>query len=308
MRTRSRTTGFTVVAMSLAVLSAAQTPRPIPRTPDGRPDLQGIWYFGSATPLERPREFAGKPVLTREEAEAFERREAERIRQTTTVHPAEWLDYGTKVERDRRSSLITDPPDGRVPPLTAEARARQAARASRRRTAEGPEAFPPHERCIVFGAGPPVLPGPYNNNLQIVQTPDHVVVLTEMIHDARIVPLDGRPLPPAHVRSWLGWSRGRWDGETLVIETTHFNGETSLRGSDEHLRVIERLTLVGPDALRYEFNLDNPTAFAGAWSGALTMTRTPDRMYEFACHEGNHGLPNMLQAARYEERTPAPKR
>jgi hypothetical protein len=289
-------------AAGLTVAATAQTPRPLPRTPDGRPDLQGIWYFGSATPLERPQEFAGKPVLTPDEAAAFERREADRIRRTTTVHAAEWLDYGTRVEPDLRSSLISDPPDGRVPPLSAAARARQASRAALRKVAEGPESFPPHERCIVFGAGPPVLPGPYNNNLQIVQTPGTVAIVTEMIHDARIVPLDEKPLPPAHVRSWLGTSRGRWDGEVLVVETTHFNGETSLRGSDEHLRVVERFTLQGPDALRYEFTIDNPSAFARPWSGALTMTRTTDRMYEFACHEGNSGLPNMLQAARFEER------
>lgn len=308
MGTSYRAAWLATAAASVAIVATAQTPRPTPRTPDGRPDLQGTWYFGSATPLERPREFEGKPVLTPEEAEAFEQREAERIRLTPTVHPPEWLDYGTRVEPDLRSSLITDPPDGRVPPLTAEARARQAGRAARRRAAEGPEAFPPHERCIIFGAGPPILPGPYNNNLQIVQTPDAVVVVTEMIHDARIVPLDGRPLPPAQVRSWLGASRGGWEGETLVIETTHFTDQTSLRGSDEHLRVVERLTLVGPNALRYEFTLDNPTAFTRPWSGALTMTRTTDRMYEFACHEGNYGLPNMLQAARYEERKTAPRR
>jgi hypothetical protein len=307
MGTSVRAAGLAAAAVGMAIVVTAQTPRPTPRTPDGRPDLQGTWYFGSATPLERPREFADKPILTPDEAAAFEQREAERIRQTTTVHPPEWLDYGTRVGPDLRSSLITDPSDGRVPALTAEARARLAARAARRRGAEGPEAFPPHERCIVFGAGPPILPGPYNNNLQIVQTPDHVVVVTEMIHDARIVPLDGRPSPPAHVRSWLGASRGRWEGATLVVETTHFTGETSLRGSDAHLRVVERFTLQGPDALRYEFAIDNPGAFTKPWSGALTMTRTSDQMYEFACHEGNYGLPNMLQSARFEERKTGPR-
>jgi hypothetical protein len=218
------------------------------------------------------------------------------------VHPPEWLDYGTKVVPDLRSSLIVDPPDGRVPALTPEARQRVASRAARRRAAEDPEAFPPHERCLVFGAGPPILPGPYNNNLQIVQTRDTLVVVTEMIHDARIVPLDGRPPPPPQLRSWLGFSRGRWEGETLVIETMQFTDHTSLRGSDEHLRVVERFSLEGPDALRYEFTIENPTAFTRPWSGAYTMTRTTDLMYEFACHEGNYGLANMLQAARYEER------
>jgi hypothetical protein len=303
-----RASAMAVAAAALSVAVTAQTPRPLPRTPDGRPDFQGIWYFGSATPLERPREFADKPVLTPDEAEAFERREADRIRRTPTVHAAEWLDYGTRVEPDLRSSLITDPPDGRVPAVSAEARARLTNRAALRNAAEGPESFPPHERCIVFGAGPPVLPGPYNNNLQIVQTPGTLAIVTEMIHDARIVPLDEASLPPAHVRSWLGASRGRWDGDALVVETTHFNGEAGLRGSDEHLRVVERFTLQGPDALRYEFTIDNPTTFGRPWSGALTMSRTTDRMYEFACHEGNSGLPNMMQAARFEERRTPPRR
>lgn len=302
MPTTARTAGFAAAAVGLAIAVSAQTPGALPRMPDGRPDLQGTWYFGSATPLERPKEFEGKPVLTPEEAAAFEQREADRIARTPTVHPPDWLDYGTKIGPDLRSSIIIDPPDGRVPALTAEARARAAARAARRRTAADPEAFPPHERCLVFGAGPPVLPGPYNNNLQIVQARDLVVVATEMIHDARLVPLDGRPRPPAHLRSWLGVSRGSWAGDTLVIETTHFTDQTSLRGSDEHLRVVERLSLEGPDALRYEFTIDNPTAFTRPWSGAYTMTRTTDLMYEFACHEGNSGLPNMLEAARYDER------
>jgi hypothetical protein len=299
--TTSRTIGFAAVAVGLAIVAAAQT-RPPARTPDNRPDLQGTWYFGSATPLERPKEFEGKPILTPDEAAAFEQREADRISRTPTVHPPEWLDYGTKVVPDLRSSLIVDPPDGRVPALTPEARQRVASRAARRRAAEDPEAFPPHERCLVFGAGPPILPGPYNNNLQIVQTRDTLVVVTEMIHDARIVPLDGRPPPPPQLRSWLGFSRGRWEGETLVIETMQFTDHTSLRGSDEHLRIVERFSLEGPDALRYEFTIENPTAFTRPWSGAYTMTRTTDLMYEFACHEGNYGLANMLEAARYEER------
>ncbi len=296
--------GFTAaVALGVAAIATAQTSWTPQRTPDGRPDLQGTWYFGTATPLERPREFEGKAFLTPEEAAAFEKREAKRISRIQAVHAPEWLDYGTRVVPDLRTSLIIDPPDGRVPPLTPEARQRAARRAATRRGLfENPEDMNAGERCIVFGAGPPIQPGPYNNNLQIVQTADHVVIFTEMIHDARIVTLDGRPLPPDHMRFWLGASRGRWEGDTLVVETTHFTDQAPFRGSDERLRVVERFRLEGPDALRYEFTIDNPTAFTRQWTAAFTMTRTTDLLYEYACHEGNYGLPNILQGARVEER------
>ena len=301
--------GTLCLTLAVAITATAQTTFTPPRTPDGRPDLQGIWYFGSATPLERPAQFADKPVLTKEEAEAWVKREAERISRIQAVHAPGWLDYGTNVDPDLRSSLITDPPDGRVPALTPEARATQTARAAERRGVlnDGPESFNPQERCLVFGAGPPILPGPYNNNLQIVQTADHVVVYTEMIHDARIVRLGPTPQGAPPFRSWLGWSHGRWEGDTLVVETTHFRDEVVFRGSDESLRVIERMRLEGPNALRYEFTIDNPTAFTRPWTASFTMTRTPDQMYEYACHEGNYGLPNILQGARYVERTSAPR-
>jgi hypothetical protein len=299
-----RTVGFTCAIVMGAVAVTAQSTWTPPRTPDGRPDLQGIWYFGSATPLERPKEFADKPFLTREEAAAWVKREAERIGRIQAVHAPGWLDYGTTVVPDLRSSLITDPPDGRVPALTPEARERQAARAAARRGVlnDGPESFNPQERCLVFGAGPPILPGPYNNNQQIVQTADHVVIYTEMIHDARIVPL-GRGLPSSPLRSWLGVSRARWDGDTLIIETTNFDQEVVFRGSDENLRVIERLRLEGPNALRYEFTIDNPTAFTMPWTAAYTMARTTDQMYEYACHEGNYAEHPAGRAIRRTHRS-----
>ena len=300
---KARLLGSALVAMALAVGVRAQAPWTPLRTPDGHPDLQGYWYFGSATPLERPKEFEGKTFLTAEEAAAFEERTDEHRGDVLAVHAPEWLDYGKRMGTDRRTSLIIDPPDGRVPPLTPAARARVTARRARTQggPADNPEDRPVQERCLVFGAGPPLLPGPYNNNMQIVQTPGALVVLSEMIHDARIVALDGRPAPPPSIRSWLGSSRGHWDGDTLSVETTNFPEAVSFRGSDEHLRVVERFTLVGPDALRYEFTIDDPTAFTQRWTGAFTMSRTRDRIYEFACHEGNYGLMNILRAARAEE-------
>jgi hypothetical protein len=274
-----------------------------PRTPDGKPDLQGIWDFRTATPLERPREFAGKRFFTDEEAAEFEKRTAERIDGIVAVHPPFWLDYGMKVLTDKRTSLIVDPPDGRVPALTADAQKNAAARAAARRgPPDGPEDFNLGERCLLFSAGPPIVPGPYNNNLQIVQTPHAVVLLTEMIHDARIVPMDGRPHLPGDIRPWLGDSRGRWQGDTLVVETTNFSDRTSFRGSDRHLRLIERFSLQNQRTLMYEFTLDDPTAFTQPWTVALPMARTEDQIYEYACHEGNYGLVDMLRGARFEEK------
>jgi hypothetical protein len=295
--------GSALVVLVFAVAVSAQAPWAPPRTPDGHPDLQGNWYFGSATPLERPKEFEGKAFLTADEAAAFEQQTDARRGDVLAVHAPEWLDYGKHVGADRRTSLIIDPPDGRVPPLTPAARARVATRRTRTQSSpsDNPEDRPIQERCLVFGAGPPLLPGPYNNNMQIVQTPGAVLVLSEMIHDARIVALDGRSTPPPSIRFWLGSSRGHWDGDTLSVETTNFAEPISFRGSDEHLRVVERFTLNGPNALRYEFTIDDPTAFIRPWSGAFTMMRTSDMIYEFACHEGNYGLMNILRTARTEE-------
>jgi hypothetical protein len=287
---------------SVAGQTKATTRWAPPRTPDGRPDLQGIWDFRTATPLERPSAFAGKEFFSSEEAAEFERQSAERIEETLAVHPAFWLDYGANVLSSRRTSLVVDPPDGRVPALTPEARQKAAARAEVRRSADGPEAFSLAERCLLFGAGPPIVPGAYNNNIQIVQTRDTVVVFNEMIHDARIIPMDGRPHLPATLRPLLGDSRGHWDGDTLVIETTNFTDRTRFRGSDENLTLIERFTRTDADTLMYEFTVDDPTAFASRWTAAYPMARTDAHIYEYACHEGNYGLQNMLTSARFVEK------
>jgi len=302
------------VAAILVAGAAARAQRPpagVPRPPDGRPDLQGVWDLRTATPLERRKEFAGKAFFTAEEAAEFERREAQRIAGTVAVHAPGWLDYGPKLLPDLRTSLVVDPPEGRIPAMTAAAQQRAAARAATRKATglDGPEAFSIQERCLLFGAGPPLLPGPYNNNVQIVQTPNAVMIYTDMIHDARIVPLDGRPQRPPHLRTWLGNSRGRWDGDTLVVETTNFmpeaafrgNSEVAFRGWDEHLHVVERFTRTGHDSLGYEFTVENPAAYTRPWTGRLQMARSSELIYEYACHEGNYGLVNMLTAARSEE-------
>jgi hypothetical protein len=280
-------------------------------------DLEGVWSFATLTPLERPSEFAGKATLTDAEAAAYEKQVIETSNRDRRGSSPEadvggaynefWWDRGTHVATVRGrhlTSLIVDPPDGRLPPLTAAAQARAAARNADRRDhpADGPENRSLGERCLMFNAGPPMLPGPYNNYVEIHHMGDHVVIFNEMIHDARIVPLDGRPHVPPTIRKWLGDSVGRWDGNTLVVDTTNFTDRTSVRGSDENLHLTERFTRVDAETLLYEFTIDNPTAFTKPWSASLPMTRTNDRVFEYACHEGNYALENILRGARYEER------
>jgi hypothetical protein len=274
----------------------------LPRTPDGHPDFQGLWDYRTVTPLERPRDFADKEFFTDAEALAFEKRNAERLDNVVAVHPPGWLDYGNKTLTDRRTSLIVDPANGRVPPLTAAAKAKSAANRPDEKAADDPEQRTPQERCLVFGAGPPLLPGPYNNNVQIVQTSSAVVIMNEMIHDARVVPTDGRPHLPSSIRRWLGDSRGRWEGDTLVVETTNFTDRTSFRGSDQNLRVVERITRPDADTLLYEFTIDDPSAFSAPWTARFPMVRSTEQMYEYACHEGNFGLLDTLKGARYDDR------
>src|SRR6478672_287743 len=310
MAVRPLITALLVALAVDAALVAAQGPKTerarvqaaVPRTPDGHPDLQGLWDYRTATPLERPRDLPDKAVFTAQEAADFEKRTAERRDNVVAVHPPAWLDYGSKVLADRRTSLIVDPPNGRIPALTAAAKARMTAmNPANERDADGPEQRTIQERCLVFGAGPPMVPGPYNNNVQIVQTPDAVVIMNEMIHDARIVPMDGRPHLSPSIRLWLGDSRGRWEGDTLVVETTNFTDHTSFRGSDQNLLVIERFTRPDADTLMYEFTIDDPTAFAAPWTARFPMMRSSEQMYEYACHEGNFGLLDTLKGARYDD-------
>jgi hypothetical protein len=316
-----------IAAAGAVPISAQRAGARIPRTPDGRPDLQGVWDFRTLTPLERPRELADKAVLTAEEAAAFEQSQIARQNKDNRSSQARqdvesayndfWWDYGSKVIGTRRTSLIVDPPDGRIPPMTPEAQKRATGprlppiteRVVLGAIVDGPEHLGLSERCIVgFSSGPPILSNAYNNNLQILQTRDYVVVHTEMIHEARVIPLDGRPHVPQSMRLWLGDSRGRWDGDTLVVETTNFTDKSSFSGSiiarggsTAGMHLVERFTRAADNTLLYEFTVTDPATWTKPWTVQLPMTRTDERIFEYACHEGNYSMPNMLKGARATE-------
>ena len=321
-----------VAGLSLSpALAAGQTGAEGPRTPWGDPDVQGVWDYWTFTPLERPDEFAGRGELTAEEAAVVaQQSNAEALaRDDQGPPPGEVGGYSQAVWTDRarataltQASLLVDPPDGRLPALTAEAEA--AAEAHRAAggfpvrirvgglNEDGPEARGVAERCLLgFSTGPPMLPGGYNNNVQIFQAPGYVVLLHEMVHDVRVVPLDGDALPPS-IRQWLGSSRGRWEGDTLVVETTNFtNGTGSFNtsfmswGSAENTRLVERFTRVDGDTIRYEFTVDDPGTWTAPFTGRFPLNRSDAPLYEYACHEGNHGMFNLLSGARAEERAAA---
>ncbi len=292
-------------------------------------DLQGVWDMSTLTLLQRPPEFKDKAFFTAAEAAEYERTARERAL-AQLQNPAEvklnadlddtWAEAGVRVQPTRRTSLIVDPPDGRVPPLTPEGQARRRdADEAKKAPPDGPEALPLSERCLKWGAGPPLRPGPYNNNVQIVQTAKYVVISTEMIHEARIVPLDGRPHLAQTLQQWTGDSRGHWERDTLVIETTNFTPKTpfdQLMDSRHPVertlparssrRVVERLTRVSATALLYQFIVDDPAVFTRPWSGELTMRRTTNRVYEYACHEGNYSMAGTLRGARASEEAKQP--
>jgi hypothetical protein len=278
-----------------------------PRTVWGDPDFGGIWNYATMTPLERPRELAAKAVLSVEEAASFERQTLDRQSTTNNTAGPDWWDPGTRRLADRRSSLIVDPQNGRMPPLTSDAQQRAAARAQalrERGPADGPEDLGLNVRCLAWStAGPPMLPGVYNNNVQFLQTRDFVVIFNEMIHDARIVAMDGRP--HGTVRRWMGDSRGRWEGPALVIETVNFGEKASFRGSDENLRLVERFTRVDEDTIEYRFSVHDPSVWTEPWTAAFPMHRTEGPMYEYACHEGNaRSVEGILRGARTQDKRP----
>ncbi len=306
----------TGAAASVAVLFAATAiGQSSPRTSWGDPDLQGVFTFATITPLERPDDVG--EFLTDEEARGFEETTA-RARVDRPPPPGStgsynrfWVDYGTRVVETNRASLITDP-GGKLPPLTPRVAERRAAgQAAGPQEPTGPEDLSVSDRCILgFNSGPPFLPSAYNNTVQLFQTPDYVVIFNEMVHHTRIVPLDGRPHLPPDVRQWLGDSRGRWENDTLVVETTNFHSSRQLGFAWEYTNVgadqttaglVERFTRVDADTVAYEFTLDDPVTWTKPWSGTLPLTEIDEGLYEFACHEGNYAVVNMLRAARQKD-------
>ncbi len=331
--------GLAVAAATLA--AQAQTPAAgtsgashkwvVPRTADGHPDFQGVWANNTVTPLQRPKQWEGKTRLTDAEVAELQRFAAQIVENDGDAQFGDGLinavlnrianpksyDPGTGnynqfwlVDRDwhdRRTSLVTDPPDGRIPPMTPEAQQRRAAELEHRQTHafEDPEVFPLGERCVNFGV--PRLQAGYNSYSQIVQAPGYVTIMNEMAHDARIVPLDGRPHLDSRIRVWNGDSRGHWEGDTLVVETTNFSPKSDFMGSHENLRLTERFTRVGPEILNYEFTVNDPTTWTAPWTAMIPLKLKNELIFEYACHEGNEAIPNMLRGHRFEERAAASK-
>jgi hypothetical protein len=342
-------------AQTPAKAAPARAAATTPRTPDGHPDFQGLYDVATVTPLERPAEAGGRLVISNEEAaaaEAYDRqREAkdgaqisgdrgappaggERVATKTWLEAVEqfagggtggynrfWLEQGRQIiviDGQKRSSILIDPPDGKVPPMKPEARQRNA----RLRAAsvdpsageaavsgppgafDGPESRPLAERCLLgfnSTAGPPALPNYfYNNFKQIVQTGDTVMILNEMVHDARVVRIGGKHVPPT-IRSWMGDSIGWWEGDTLVVDTTNFTGKTQFNGSSDQLHVVERIRRVDANTLLYRFTIEDPTTWDRAWTGEYPWKATTERLFEYACHEGNYAMTNMLKGARLKE-------
>jgi hypothetical protein len=308
--------------------SPAAKPWTPPLTPDGHPDLQGVWLNNSATPFERPKALEGKPSLSDEEVAELRRR-AERLFSdgnadlpvgdnlflAALANPEKFASPGgpnrsaawmVPREFDNRTSLIVDPPDGRLPAVTPAAREKRAAAVSRDRAATGPDAFNNVVRCITSGV-PRIGPGgsgdPLYGYYQIVQSPGYVVLLMETFHEARIIPLDGRPHVPAAIAQWNGDSRGRWEGHSLVVDTTNFSPKSDFLGSAEHLHIVERFTRVAPDTINYEVTVADPTTWVTPWTALIRLKQMPTKIYEYACHEGNHGIVGILEVARAGEKS-----
>ena len=323
-----------------------------PRNSYGQPDFQGIWDFRTLTPLERPVELGNKAVFTEEEQAAFKSktidvldvdkgRDSNDVSDTNTdvegAYNNFWFDYGSSMNEDRRTSLVISPENGRLPALTEEAVARMKQNHLREYPVRdilsiglvgflpaGPETLGLSERCLLsFNAGPPLTPSAYNNNLRIIQTPKHVVIFTEMIHDARVVPIDGSSHLPAEMTKWTGDSRGHWEGDTLVVETTNFTGKTptfqmpinladpsmnGVVGTGENYTLIERFTRTSDSVIVYEYTVTDLSTFTKPFTVAIPLKASDSQIFEYACHEGNHGAAGMLSGARQEEKETAEKK
>ena len=282
----------------------------VPHTPWGHPDLQGLWNNGTATPLERPKDLADREFLTDEEwakrakdvATRAEKRPDNALADVELAYNNEWWEQGAPL---KRTSLIIEPANGMLPPLTPKGQQLVAAREAERRTrgfADAAEDRPLQERCLVYHGVPP-FPTGYNNNYQIVQTPDYVAIRYEMMAETRIVPLDGRPHLGADARSWLGNARGHFEGDTLVVETTNYNDKVTFRFPTDYqtLRVIERFKRTADDQIDYQFTVDNPTMYTKQWTAVLPMAKSKGPIFEYACHEGNYALSGVLRGARVKD-------
>ena len=331
MRHRSLASFGAVLVVMIAWAAPARSAGQALRTPDGHPDFQGIWVNNDATPLERPKALEGKRFLTDEEVATLKKNAArlfggdvnsdaaggDNFFLAALANPEVYKNrnatgsgVGSDREIDNRTSLIMDPPDGKIPPMTPAGRERRLAAdastlaAPRPSPPAGPEDLSNFIRCLTYGA--PRLGGAaasYHNYYQIVQTPGYVMFLSEAMHDARIIPLDGRPHLSQNIRGWLGDSRGRWEGNTLIVETTNYSPKSSLLGSAENLHVVERFTRTAPDRINYEITLTDPTTWAAPWTAVVRLKRTNEKIYEDACHEGNERvMTDILAGARADEK------
>ena len=318
-------------ALGAAAPAAAQTSK-VPKTAWGKPDLTGLWDFRTITPLERPANMADKEFLTPAEAAKLEQETIERNAEIDS-RPAErtsaggnvdrrqdgtpgfynnfWLDGGTKPVGSLRTSLVVDPTNGKLPPMTPAAQKRAEERRAylKEHPADGPEDRSSSDRCIVgFNAGPPLSPGGYNQNMQVVQTKDSVILVTEMVHSARVVYLDGRPPLNVKIRNWSGDARGHWEGDTLVVETTNFRPDRGWRGTSGNMKLIERLTRVDANTLEYKYTVIDPDTWTAPWTAAIPLRLADQPSYEYACHEGNHSMQGILSGQRTEDKDVAAKR
>jgi hypothetical protein len=322
---RQLVTSMGGLCLTIAVMApaAAEQPSAVARMADGHPDLQGVWDYRTITPMERPAALGTKAFFSDAEAAAWERDENQRLDRDgmdletgTSIYPRGgvvpynefWYDRGNKIVGTKRTSLIIDPPNGRLPAMTPEGKKRadliaaeQADTQLGRPHADSYEERPLQERCLAgLNAGPPMTPGAYNNNFQLFQTAQYVVILNEMIHDARIVPMDGRP--HGHIRQWKGDSRGHWEGDTLVIDTINFKRETSLPNSSANTHLVERFTRTDADTLLYEFTVDDQNVWTRPWTAIVPMRSSDQPIYEYACHEGNYAMTGILAGARAAEK------